>query len=55
MKYDYDAILTIHNLPTMTPKRRDILVKWLRNEANQLAKEKDLKIYSKRFRALLMK
>lgn len=55
-KLDYHARLIVHGLPTMNKKTLTNLISWLRREARDFSKEsKDLKIYSKKFTATLMK
>ncbi len=56
MNNDYHALLTVHGLPQMTKRQVKNLISWLRKTADLFQKEsKDLLIYSKRFRARLMK
>lgn len=55
MTDEITARLVIHGLPTMTKKTKQNLVDWLRNTANQIKREKDMKIFNKNYRATLYK
>ena len=54
-KLGYDAKLVIYGLPDMVKSTKSNLIKWLDKLSKELKKEKDMKIFAKRFIARLMK
>lgn len=52
---EIQARLRIIGLPSMSLKEKNILISWLRDVANVIKKEKDLKVFNKNYRATLYK
>lgn len=52
---DYHAKLIIHGLPEMRATTKKRLIEWLEAQVKEFKKEKDYKIFAKRYRARLMK
>ena len=54
-KLSYHAKLMIYGLPEMLKPTKTKLIKWLDSLSRELKKEKDMKIFTKRFTLRLMK
>ena len=52
---DYHAKLVIYGLPDMSVSTQKRLIKWLEAKVKEFKKEKDTKIFVKRYTARLMK
>lgn len=52
---DYHAQLVIYDLPSFKKITKGRLIKWLETLTREIKKEKDMKIYAKRFTLRLMK
>ena len=51
----YHAKLVIYGLPEIVKSTKTRLIKWLDSLSKELKKEKDFKIFSKKYTAKLMK
>lgn len=54
-KLDYHAKLVIYGLPEMKSPTKRRLISWLEARVKEFKKEKDMKIFAKRFTARLMR